>query len=114
MGEAHMREGGGKAHLGAASDNGYCLADPALFEQQLAVAMLGVAAKRSQACSKRARAGALRAAQIWQPRKPSLRLSGVRVVGSASGEADEVMRTDAGMTEAMKRHWLPVFQAAED
>lgn len=110
------------------SSDGYCLSDPATIEQHLAAAMLGISEQRSaraaresrsgsgseKACAKRARAGALRAAQVWQPRRSTLRLSGVRVVGSMRGGDDEVVRTEKGMAEAIKQHWLPVFQASED
>lgn len=49
-----------------------------------------------KACAKRVRAGIVRSAQVWQVRRPRLRLSGVRVVGEADvGEVSgEVTRRD--------------------
>lgn len=97
-----------------AGSDGCRLANPALCGQQLVAAVLGVAAKmaqrvgrecragsaRAKACAKQDGAGALREAQMWQPRRPMLRLSGARIIGST------------GVTEALKLHFLPVFQAA--
>lgn len=56
--------------------------------------------------AKRARAGVLRAAQVWQPRRPMLRLSGLC-------EEDGVERDGAGTAAALVDHWLPVLQAEE-
>lgn len=90
--------------------------------------MLGVPAKWTQrvsresrtgstsanACAKRARPGAIRAAQVWQMRRLAFRLSGARVVRSAGRRKDEVVRSDAGMAEAIKAwpRWAPMFRAA--
>lgn len=131
MGDVVPRSSGCDGVIGRRSTTSSCrpatgtLLDPEAFDQQLAVAMVGIAGARvakagretrtgnrtERACAQRARAGALRAAQAWRPRRSALRLSGVRV---ASGSGDEVVPTETGMAEAIKQHWLPVFQALGD
>lgn len=90
----------------AQSADGCSLANLALFEQQLSVAMLGVVARRTQRAgresnadsmsentrAKRTRAGAIRVAQVWQVQRLALRLSGGRVEGGVGWGEDEVVR----------------------
>lgn len=66
-----------------------------------------------KACAKRVCAGALHVAKVWQARRPTMRLSGVRVVIRA-GQLDHVVSSNSGMAYALKTPRLPVSQAGED
>lgn len=108
------------------TSHGYELADPAAFESQLRTCMARIMAERiaeSSRESKRgskskrsqarvARTGAVRAAALWRSKAPSVQLTGVRVVDPDNSDEMRVVIDGGEMSDAVRAHWLPIFQAA--
>lgn len=103
----------------------FALRDARAFEERLANEVSSVGAGGSRAgwedrvrkgraaeASRSAWAWARRSAQLWQPRRATLRLSAVRLPlhMSLDGEA-RVLRDEAGIFMAAQWHWMLVFAA---
>lgn len=110
------------------ADGGYELRNPALFEEQVAVAMRmgtrdhvrragregreGAAGARSVA--NRARAGAQRAACICFVRRPALHLSGVRIAGGTADSEEHIARQPQEMVAVVRNQRMPIFRNGGD
>lgn len=114
-----------------ANGEGNDLANPALFEQQMAAATRGRVSRRAQRsgqetrsskdgekdcvlCTKRARRRALHVAKVWQAPRTMLQLSGVRIVDAAEVDEESGSRDSGGMANASRDHRMPVCNAAAD